>query len=910
AQSVTVTFRRPSTATLRRSQGLLWFLREEKLEIQVWWACGKEGEGERPLDTDHLIGSAYVSLAALAETSRTTLSVSGVYPLFRCNAPDLAGAAMRVQVSLAAAPATPAAAPAVPAAPAAPTTLPCAPEGSSTEDEGSGETPGRSQQGSDQQHVATGSPGTTSGQPQEEDVTFLENTVAVHILVERAMHLSLKGSPLTEQEVAAPSSCVSFAVAGADAPVTTPVVENTDCPVWDFQQQARLSKELLLDPQQTLVFKVWHKAESERVIGFASVDLSPLLWGFQRVCGWYDIADLGAQCHGQLKVAVCSLQSLSSLREQRQARARSQPGSSAMKISFPACPSNSTNLSKQMLNSSLKEVSVPTRERRVGPHTPRHEEHARNVRRFHECLQQAEGSACRAPGMDTASHTARTDTAPHMARMDIARMDTAPCTAGLDTAPHMAGLDMALPASNTARLDTASRTALLSGLRKNLSELDEVQRYFTEKLTRSFPDFSTSTPSPEEWQRDHQGSMSREVNPKGCHPLEKSTQLVSQVSSLINDLQSVTANSREASDVHQDSSRSLAAVDVPSWREQGASPEGRAVFDRHMLHQLLGPLVPEDGDPEGYSQENQGAFAMQPHSEEEYEEDVIEPRTLNEITTGTDRTSPWSSGGSEAGQGAEHQHSREGSCFQGGDSSTLSSILQGDSQGVPSALSPPRSPQAGRTRPWGAAGDSQSCQGSAGTAGQEPPLPARQSLNRALSTEHTKESVELPADPRELLPSSGDTMGLTHQNTTEREEEEGAEAADEGHGGREGSGSDENCAHSVSAQAGSERNSESFPDDSSEDPVEGSENPINPKITLSDPVVVPNFFLPPQEMEASMRLLSTSSHPSMSPKVSVGSVPAGIPYRRGSRPRPGPELSEEEAQRIARIFSAQLSKKE
>lgn len=32
---------------------------------------------------------------------------------------------------------------------------------------------------------------------------------------------------------------MTFAVAGADAPVTTSVIENTDSPVWDFQQQAR-----------------------------------------------------------------------------------------------------------------------------------------------------------------------------------------------------------------------------------------------------------------------------------------------------------------------------------------------------------------------------------------------------------------------------------------------------------------------------------------------------------------------------------------------------------------------------------------------------------------------------------------------------------------------------------------------
>lgn len=73
AENVAVNFRKANKVTLRRSQGLVWFLREEKLEIQVWWAYGKENEMERPLDTDRLIGSAYVDLAALAERSRRTL---------------------------------------------------------------------------------------------------------------------------------------------------------------------------------------------------------------------------------------------------------------------------------------------------------------------------------------------------------------------------------------------------------------------------------------------------------------------------------------------------------------------------------------------------------------------------------------------------------------------------------------------------------------------------------------------------------------------------------------------------------------------------------------------------------------------------------------------------------------------
>uniref|UniRef100_A0A8C3U2N8 C2 domain containing 3 centriole elongation regulator n=1 Tax=Catharus ustulatus TaxID=91951 RepID=A0A8C3U2N8_CATUS len=785
AENVTVSFRKPSKVTLRRSQGLLWFLREERLEIQVWWAYGKENEVERPLDTDRLIGSAYVDLAALAETSRRTLSVSGVYPLFRCNAADLSGAAVRVHVSLAP---TPAALP----------RPPCAEECSNSEDEGPGEPPTLSQQVSDKQQVDAESSGITSGETQEGDVVFLENTVAVNILVERAMHLSLKGSPLTEREVAAPSSCVSFAVAGADAPVTTPVIENTDSPVWDFQQQARLSKELLVDPQQTLVFKVWHKAgKSERVIGFASVDLSPLLSGFQLVCGWYNITDFSGQCRGQIKVAVSPLQNIHQLREERQTRARSRPESSAV------CPAISSPLTLHDQHSGFSEQS------HCKFTAARHEEHVQNVRRFHESLQQ-EGNARRA-----------------------ARLDSAP---------------------------PASRAALLTALRKNLSELDEVQRYFSEKLTRSFPDFSTSRPSHEECESDPQGSMSREAHPKGCHLLEKSSQLVSQVSSLINDLQTITKNSKEAYAVHQDSMRKQGAVDVPSWKEEGARPEvpdqlesdapgvsrdtrqpGRSVFERHMLHQLLGPIVPEDEHPEGCIQEDEGAFAIQPHSEEEYEEDVIEPRTLNEITTVTDRTSPWSSVLSETGQGAEQppleprpedQHSIDAGGFQRGTSSTLSSILQGDSQSVLSALSPPVSPHAGGNSPWAAAGDFQTFNSSTGTAEKELHPPAGQNLwNRALSTEPIRRSVELHAGSEELLPFPGD-RGLTNGKTTEGEEEENAEVVNGDHQSKEGSGSDENCVGSVSAQAGSERNCESFPDDSSEDPVEGSESSIKPKIPL------------------------------------------------------------------------------
>ncbi|NXJ71898.1 C2CD3 protein, partial [Rostratula benghalensis] len=853
AQNVTVTFKKANKVTLRRSQGLLWFFREEKLEIQVWWAYGKEHEVERPLDRDRLIGSAYVDLAPLAEGTRTTLSVSGVYPLFRCNAADLAGAAVRVHVVLS------------PTPTALPSRVPCAEEYISSEDEGTEKNPDLSQE-DQRQSLDVLSSEISDGKQQGDDAVFLENTVAVNILVERAMHLSLKGSPLTEREVTAPSSCVSFAVAGADAPVTTSVIENTDSPIWDFQQQARLSKELLLDPQQTLVFKVWHKAETERVIGFASVDLSPLLSGFQLVCGWYNITDFSGQCRGQIKVAVSPLQNINNLKEERQGRIRSQPPSSSVRTSFPSLlciwwQQRYTRATE--LGRGLETKPASSRISPPGAHTPRHEEHVENVRRFHESLQQAEGNAQRAAKMGSSS--------------------------------------------------LSSRASLLTALRKNLSDLDEVQRYFSQKLTRSFPDFSynpTSKPSPGERESEHRASTSREVDPNGCHLLAKSTQLVSQVSSLINDLQTITKTNQESSDVHQDSSRKLGATHLANQKNEEARTEvsqghleldsasvcsdtqqpcslGRPVFERHMLHEFLDQAIPEDEHPlpTGCIQEGEGA--SQPCSGDEYEEDVIEPRTLNDITTLTDKTSPWSSVLSEGEQGldqqpidlgTEDQHSVATDCLQR-QSSTFSSMLQGDNQSMLTTLSL----LAEEGSPWAGTEGFQNLNRGKEIMEKElfPPAclsevhqraksPANCDWGRAFNTKSVEQNVGFHAAAKEVLAFPGD-LGLTNPKPPERKKEErkrekNGEAVNEEHQDGEESGSAEICVRSGSAQAGSEGRSESFSDDSSEDPLEESEKSINPKIALSAPLVVPNFFLPPQQMEASMRLLNMSSHPPTAPR--------------------------------------------
>ncbi|TFK04047.1 39S ribosomal protein L1, mitochondrial [Platysternon megacephalum] len=155
-----------------------------------------------------------------------------IYPVFRRNASNLSGAAVRVHITLASTHAHITSAHG----------LDCPEDVSNSEDEGTEKVPDTGQQVLKSHNHKLNSPSSEIPvvKPSEETNTKdLENTFAVTILVERAMHLSLKGSPLTERGVTAPSSYVTFAVADADAPLATAIIENIDSPVWDFQQQTR-----------------------------------------------------------------------------------------------------------------------------------------------------------------------------------------------------------------------------------------------------------------------------------------------------------------------------------------------------------------------------------------------------------------------------------------------------------------------------------------------------------------------------------------------------------------------------------------------------------------------------------------------------------------------------------------------
>lgn len=87
----TVTFQGSRTVELRSTQPLMWYLQEERLEVQVWVAFTKD-KAQRPRDTDRLVGSAFVDLSSFAKTSKQKLTLSGKkLLLFFCHLTIISG---------------------------------------------------------------------------------------------------------------------------------------------------------------------------------------------------------------------------------------------------------------------------------------------------------------------------------------------------------------------------------------------------------------------------------------------------------------------------------------------------------------------------------------------------------------------------------------------------------------------------------------------------------------------------------------------------------------------------------------------------------------------------------------------------------------------------------------------------
>ncbi|XP_066518568.1 C2 domain-containing protein 3 isoform X2 [Hoplias malabaricus] len=820
----TVAFPCSHPITLRRSQPLCWYLREERLEVQLWVSFGKE-KRVRPHDSDRLVGSAFMDLSGLATTSKRKQTISGVYPLFKRSAADLEGAALRAHIT-ATAGLEPQSGPAL---------LNEEEQlSSSGEEEEDREPSSRQACGPDRvrrwsrvssrQHtksvMSSELPPLSHGTELSDDETF---TATVNI--ERAMHLSLKGCPLAERSGGLPSCCVSYATADASGTVSTDVVQDSECPVWDHQQECRLSKELLVDPQQSLVFKVWHKGEVERVIGFASVDLSPLLSGFQSVCGWYNITDFSGQCQGQLKVSVSPLMGVQELRAQRQALCENNAtDSSSLFSALPLCyqttaiysnfPSHISRFSEQRISTPPEHFDKVLSAR--SNQTDRHDEHVDNIRRFHHALQEGECVSM-------------------------------PSCAG-DAHP--------------------SSSALFSALRKNLSELDNIQKYFSHKL--STPVFSgLSEQGQGSKQEEHRDSQS-----DTAQLLLKSNQLVGEVNSIIKGL---SEHQTEVSSPWQNPStftekevyvfsnvESLTLLEtVNSDLEICSQKDSESRLED--VSPLMSPTskepIPKDIE---VNQDNCNSEGEAEHNEEneveeieeddgEFEETLVEPRALNEVTSVTDRTSPWTSVLSDP------------------DLNSLESV-----EGADQSL-------------WDCPNNSQRKKSESAVTSQAAPshpLPGQPGDYSDLSDGF--ESVEDAAgDVQSVCEDHSDehgsfTAGL-HEDITQHIEQR----VDYGHDLLD---SEEDLTLPTSTGLSTK-------------PHHGEGDEMKTK--LSDSIEIPNFFLPSHHLEASMRALRLAP---VFPSASSNREEVRLDplYHKATRPRPNIPLSlakREETKRIAKIFA-------
>ncbi|XP_070762183.1 C2 domain-containing protein 3 [Enoplosus armatus] len=800
----TVAFQGSRTVELRSTQPLMWYLREERLEVQVWVAFKKD-KAQRPRDTDRLVGSAFVDLSSLAKTPEQKLTLSGVYPLFRRSAADLQGAALRVHITL---------------------TAGFVPVEVSVGVDTQVDSDSQGELLSEEMEAADGAPSPTTPKNSRTqsrhknecsrttpDITSVQHTemnmdesFPVTVAVDRAMHLNLKGCPLAERSEGSPCCCVSYVTADSAEPASTAVIANTDSPVWDHQHECRLSKQLLVDPQQSLVFKVWHKGEMERVLGFASVDLSPLLSGFQSVCGWYNITDFSGQCHGQLKVSITPLKGVQDLRGQRKTvNEEAAKNSSAL---FPGLPlSYHTTATYSSFPSHItrypeQKISSPDHTDKLfserSSESDRHFEHMDKVRLYHQSLQE-----------QTAAHSV--------------------CS-------------------------SPSSSFLFSALRKKLSELDNIQRYFSRKLsTPTFPPMSEQAcPTKPEEQRGTETDT--------CPLFIRSNQLVGEVNNIISGLrghplETIVSNTQSSS-----STSPVADNNPQTIPESFCSPRRASNSSPDDVSRLLSPLpkmsedrtdsepeeqkdrrdcdvaTSEDENEEGTDEGEDGTGCRRDEEaddddeEEDYEEFVVKPRPLNEVTSLTDKTSPWTS------------------ILSDPDLVSLESLEAPDEPDLSQDENEKRQMVNLPTSDW---------------SGKHKRVRREESFNG----------------------SAGDA------SDTDRDDERTLQALDERQANSSNEGSGDEASSPTTQHATDTHDASCSPDI--------QDTPLQPS--------VPNFFLPSHQLEASMRVIRLA--PSFSQSTSDPGRRSPLhssPSLRGPRQCPdmSPSSMKKETERIAKIFAA------
>ncbi|XP_046560040.1 C2 domain-containing protein 3-like [Haliotis rubra] len=416
--SVSTTFRHKHCFLVPRSSPFHWYLREERLEVQVWvsYVSGRDKQS-RPHHRDKLVGSAYIELGSLADTSRKQHRLSGVYSVLKPGAASLGGACVHTQVT------------------SKLLTKGMTQAMEDNEDVVENELSEEDYDTEDSfHHLRTESTHKVKDKYLH-SADSCSPRFAVHIFIERAMHLPrvTEKNKCGESE---PSTYVSYQTAEKSTPSCTAIIPQTSNPVWEHEDHTHLSTELLYQDNKNLVLKVWHKPveaakqpdkSSDRVLGFVTVDLAPLSSGLLQICGWYNILDFTGQCKGQIKVSIVPEEPLSQ---------SPQPDGVSSQTSLPSRVSSSFH---HVPSLHLQPASLPAS-------LPRLQEHMAIIR---QQLQQRQAESLPAADVSPTADTQHWQ--PHFPNLPDPTQDT-------------------------------SKSYLFTSLRKQLEDLDSITSRLKEKL--------------------------------------------------------------------------------------------------------------------------------------------------------------------------------------------------------------------------------------------------------------------------------------------------------------------------------------------------------------------------------------------------------------------------------------------
>ncbi|WAQ99921.1 C2CD3-like protein [Mya arenaria] len=462
------------------------YLREEHLEVQVWVTYGAhQGEEQRPRHRDKLIGTSYVAMETLGDQRRKQHRVSGLFPMYKPGACNLGGGFLRAHI----------------------TTKPQfgkTPQSEHQEGlitlEGEDIDADYDPDDSFHQIVSHKPTAKTESSPEVEEGMVGESsqegdttpTFIAVVQVERALHLPHMHDKQKSEDYL-PNSYVSYPTAESTIPSYTNVFHSADNPVWDHEQETKLHAEMLTQENKHLVFKVWHKPDgapkspdklTDRVLGFVSVDLTPLASGMQQISGWYNIMDFNGHVKGQIKINIIPQESVIS----------GMPGGTG---AVSAEPVSSSFLSLPPWGTGAPPLSAP------GPLSlPHFQNHYDQVKEHHEHLQQqlqehiqqflrqqdesaGQGQEYRSPDLP------RSSGGPPVSSMRLSEMPGGSAMlqepSDLQREPSLYQREQSIhwrPQFPDMRPDdNPSRSFLYTNLRKQMQDLDDITYKLRTKLT-------------------------------------------------------------------------------------------------------------------------------------------------------------------------------------------------------------------------------------------------------------------------------------------------------------------------------------------------------------------------------------------------------------------------------------------